>query len=152
MTRTFTMAVAALALATFFASPAPAQDHSGHGGHAGHGASPPAPPAGGHDGHAGHGAAAPAARGSWAYTGRDLPPRHLRNRWEMVPADGSGAFVAAGKLPPVERCKALLGSATLMVDRATREACASVMPRGADVPAAAAPAARPAPASQPHQH
>lgn len=76
-----------------------------------------------HAGHAGQ-ANAPVSDGPWSYQGRKNPEPYKTGRWEMVPGEGSTAtFVAAGKMPPAERCRALINNPAIAVDRATRAAC-----------------------------
>lgn len=66
-----------------------------------------------------------AAQGPWSYLGRDNPAPYESDRWEMVPApDHTFMFQPAAGLPAPDRCTALLHDPRVMVDRATRAACA----------------------------
>lgn len=68
---------------------------------------------------------APPGEASWSYEGRDNPQPRADDRWEMVPGEGSGAFISAPGLGAGERCAAILSNPGVMVDRATRGACAA---------------------------
>lgn len=141
---------AALALLSGFAY-AQAQ-----GGHAGHqmpsGASGPqqggrteqgaAMQSGGGD--EGHNMAPGSATGSWAHTAATNPPPHQKNRWEMAPVGDSPLYVSASGMSREERCAALKASSRVMVDEATKAACAGVV---AQAPAAHAQMAQ----AQPQQ-
>jgi hypothetical protein len=80
----------------------------------------------------GHGAAA-TDDGPWSYKSRKNPEPTKTGRWEMVPVPGYGhMFISTQGLSKDLACAAL-DNPGVMVDRATRKACA--LPPGAAVPA-----------------
>jgi mono/diheme cytochrome c family protein len=94
----------------------PQMDHGGHGGHQGHA---------GHDAHAGHDMGPRVTRGSWSYLDRDNPEPHDRDRWVMVPMPGIQAGYRFVRTVDEADVCAALDERRIMVDRATREACAA---------------------------
>lgn len=80
------------------------------------------------DPHAGHQMPSTTMTGPWAHTAAGSPPPHTRDRWEMVPAGDSPLFVSAHGLSKEQRCGAINASKRIMVDEATRAACAGIPP------------------------
>lgn len=96
-------------------------------------------------GHEGHNMATTAAKAAgpdaapWSYQGRNNPAPYTKDRWEMLPQPGNGMmFVTPEKLSTAERCRILGTNDSIMVDKATRNACG--------LPVHIAPKAGPAPA------
>lgn len=101
--------LAAGGIALALAAPLSAQEHGDHGGNGGH---------------EGHGMAPAPTTGSWSYNDRANPRIHTRNRWEVIPAPGSAnTFLATSDMSLTERCAALHGATSVIVDRALRAAC-----------------------------
>jgi mono/diheme cytochrome c family protein len=106
----------------------PQSDHEGHGdhqGHAGQEAVDGQADHGGHDAHAGHDMGPGVTRGSWSYLDRDNPVPHDGGRWVMVPMPGVQAGYRFVRSVDESDVCAGLDERRVMVDRATREACAS---------------------------
>lgn len=105
--------VAAGGIAFVLAAPLSAQEHGGHEGHV----MAPAP-----------------TTGSWSYNDRANPRIHTRDRWEVIPAPGSAnAFLATTDMSLAERCDALHGASSVIVDRAMRAACGAPATRDTSV-------------------
>ncbi len=94
----------------------------------------------------GHGTAPP-ADGPWSYKNRSNPAPHRSGRWEMVPVPGYGHMFISTQGVSRELACAALDNPGVMVDRATRKACA--LPERS---APRSPVAAPAPAAAPEHH